>query len=997
VPRRAFGRSRLWTSSRYLLLGVVLAIGFVVIFGRAVARFYVDELWFDALGQSGVFWTVLRAKLVLFGLFFGLFGLLAGINLGVADQLAPTRFPVNVHPFVERFHDLFGRRLRFYRYLLAALIGIVVALPASSRWQDWLLYRNARSFDRADPQFGVDVGFYVFELPFLSFIVDWLFVAMIAVLVITLLTHVLNGGVLFASPVPTVSPAMKGHVAVLLAVLAAVKAADYWIRRYESTNSNRGFVQGPTYSVVHAQLPALLLLSVVAIVTAGLYLSTLRTQSWRIPLVASAIWLVLAIAGGYIYPAAIQSLVVRPNQKAREATSIANNVNATIEAMGLTEATLRQVPLEVGDLAAADIERDTRPLETVRLLNPIEALARFQRSQGQVAGLTIDDLDIDREDVDGDGLREQVIIAGRELDVSGAANQSWQGRHLINTHGCGLVRASASSVRPNGEPEFEQVELSRPELYFSPSLSGWAVAGSAETETGCGNDQYRGTSGVDLSSWWRRAAFALAFMDYNLIGSGAIGDGAQMLWNRNVHDRVSKLAPFLSFDGDPYPVVVDGRAVWVVDAYTSTSRYPAAEAVGHDVALTPGSGIPRSANYLRNSVKATVDAYDGTVRFYVVEPDDPIVQAWWSAFPELFTPLEEMPVEMRAHLRYPEDLFRVQTNVYSKYQLAPEDFFDRRGAWSVAQAPALGSRDDGITAADPAVMGTPTELATEAGGSRFVPYYTLFDGGRTNPGGTGAGGEEFVIVRPFVPFSRNDERTRLQAFMTASSDWETYGELTVYVFDGELPPGPRDVAQAIQSEAEINEQITLLTQERSLVRFGDLQLVPIASASDGTTGLLWVRPFYVAVQLESGPVASVTDLEYIVVVHDNEAAMATTLSGALDQLFPGIDVEVADRIGPAGPPNPQIDPGEPGEIANGSSGAPGDPAPTATTVPVGVPMQVFELLNAADEALANGELGEYQRLVDEATGLLGEYLGTTPAESVPAAGSEPAGTAPPGG
>ena len=330
----------------------------------------------------------------------------------------------------------------------------------------------------------------------------------------------------------------------------------------------------------------------------------------------------------------------------------------------------------------------------------------------------------------------------------------------------------------SGRPAYQTVELARPELYFSPSLTGYAVAGTEESERPCGDGTSRttGTAGVAMSSFVRRLAFGLAFMDYNVVASGAIDADSQMLWVRNVRDRVEKLAPFLSFDGDPYPVVIDGTVQWVVDGYTSTSRYPYAEAVGDDVALSPNSGIPRDANYVRNSVKAVVDAYDGSVTLYVVDDDDPIVQAWMSAFPDLFTPGDDMPDELRDHLRYPEDLFRVQTNVYSKYQLDPAQFFERDGAWSVAQAPAVAPRETATV--DTAAAADHRRRRTRAGaGDRDVERALR---ARTTRCSARASERDFVLLRPFVPFSRDDQRRELQAYMTASSDPDTYGQLTVY-------------------------------------------------------------------------------------------------------------------------------------------------------------------------------------------------------------------------
>ena len=581
-------------SGRMAIIAIGVFILVVVIFGRALARFYVDMLWYDGLGQSGVFWGALRARLLLFTLFFALFAVLSGTNLAIADKLAPTRFPPNAHPVVQRFHEAFGRRLRVYRYAVAAVFAFLLALPTTTQWQSWLLFRNRQSFGVADAQFGADIGFYVFELPFLSFVLDWLFFAMVIVLLFIVISHVLNGGVMFASPIPTISQGARGHLAVILAVLAALKAADYWIRRYETTNERRGFVQGATYSVVNALHPALLLLAFVAIVTAGLYLSTLKTQSWRFPLVASAVWVVLAIGAGYIYPAAVQGLVVNANQRSREAEYIERNVVATRAAMGLTGANVQQVAVEFGALSAEEIADDVGPLENVRLLNPEEMLARFSTDVEETqAGLRIDDLDVDR--YVNEGTREQVLIAARELDLESAGNRSWQGRHLINTRGCGLVMAPASRVRSNGQPDYEDVEVDRPELYFSPALEGYAIVGTEETERSCGGAEdapYEGGAGVQMSSFLRRAAFGLAFLDYNIVGSGAIDGDSQMLWVRNIHDRLEKLAPFLSFDGDPYPAVVE-RAGRVVDRRLHLDgAVPLRRSGGKRCAVDPGDRDP---------------------------------------------------------------------------------------------------------------------------------------------------------------------------------------------------------------------------------------------------------------------------------------------------------------------------------------------------------------------------------------------------------------------
>jgi uncharacterized membrane protein (UPF0182 family) len=748
-------------------------------------------------------------------------------------------------------------------------------------------------------------------------------------------------------------------------VLAALKAADYWIRRYETTNERRGFVQGATYSVVNALHPALLLLAFVAIVTAGLYLASLRTGSWRLPLVASAVWIVLAIVAGYIYPAAVQGLVVNANQRAREAEYIERNVAATRQAMGITTDHVTQQPISFDSLSAQQIADNTGPLQNVRLLNPQEMVDRFRLevAEGQ-AGLTINDLDVDRYPIDD--ADEQVLIAARELNLSTAANRSWQGRHLINTRGCGLVMAPASRVEANGQPAYEPIPLQRPELYFSPTIEGWAIAGTTETERSCGDDsEYVGDGGVQMSSFLRRAAFGLAFLDYNIVGSGAIDEDSQMLWVRNIHDRLEKLAPFLSYDGDPYPVAVDGEVFWVADGYTSTARYPYAEAVG-DVQLSDTSGIPRDANYVRNSVKAVVNAYDGTVDLYVMADrvPDPIIGAWQQAFPDLFTPEDQMPEELREHLRYPEDLFRVQTSVYSKYQPQfesdPQAFFEREDAWSVAQAPAEAQSDLDAAAQSqaqsPSGGGQPTEFAEDSANDRFEPYYTMFDG---------ANGREFVLLRPFVPFSTNDERTELTAYMTASSDPGSYGQLRVYVVEGNVT-GPVTAATEIGSSndvATVRSQQTAGDQNAE-VTYGDLQIVPL----DG--GLLYVRPFYVA--RAQSTQSAVPRYEYITVWYDGNAAIGRTLGEALRNLFPGLadDFDVGERGGPGAVPE-DVDDGD-GPPSTDPDLLPDGPdvEQPITGTPTELLQEADRLLAEADAALREGDLGTYQSKVDQAGSLI---------------------------
>ena len=940
-------------NGRIALIVVGAIAFFVLIFGRGIASFWIDLLWHRALGRSDIFWGQLTAKLTMFGVCLLVFLLLGWVNLWVADRTAPVRLENNVPPVVQRFHEVFGRRMRLVRYGVTALLGILVSLPATQQWEDLLLFRNSQTFGVTDPQFGADVGFYVFRLPLVSFLSDWLFAALLLIIIITAITHILNGAVLFAGMVPTVRQATKVHMAVLLAILAVLRAGDYWLARFDLTNETRGVVQGATYAVVNAELPALMLLTLIALLTAVLFLVTIRTDRWRFPLIASVLWLVVSIGGGSVYPSLIQSLVVRPNQAERELPYIARNVDATRAAMALDSVATE--PIQFNALSAADIESDPQPFENVRLLSPGLMLSRFAIDRGEVAGLQVDDLDVDRYELDGE--REQVLVAARELDLDGIPNQSWQGRHLVFTRGCGLVMAPVSQVTSSLRPDYITVDLDRPELYFSPSMTDYAVANTSVTESGCGDSgDYSGTSGIEMSSIFRRAVTALSFLDYNLLASGAVNSDSQLLLIRDVRDRVEKLAPFLDYDGDPYPVVVDGGVQWVIDAYTSTNQYPYAQSIGN-VQLTRSTGLARDANYVRNSVKATVDAYTGDVKFYVLDGDDPIISAWQGAFSDMFTPVEEMPNELREHLRYPEDLFRVQTELYSKYQISAENFFQRTGAWSVSQAPSVQPRafTDGVGSTDAAGSG---EFATELNTERFVPYYTLM----RNPS---TGENEFVILRPYVPFSTDDGRTELQAYITASSDPDSYGRLTTYLLDQEpLPAGPYRVATQAESEQLISREITLQDNEESGtdVLFGDMQIVPVAD------GLVYVRPFYVAID-------GITEYRFVIVSNENRATFAGTMSEALADLFPGFDLDLPERSDTEETTSASDAPAS--DDGSSTDDASDDPAESTTDEPtLTVPdspderastaellLQAESLFAEADQLLRDGDLGGYQETI----------------------------------
>jgi uncharacterized membrane protein (UPF0182 family) len=470
------------------------------------------------------------------------------------------------------------------------------------------------------------------------------------------------------------------------------------------------------------------------------------------------------------------------------------------------------------------------------------------------------------------------------------------------------------------------------------------VLATSVTEQSCEGQAdagaYQGTAGVQLSSGLRRLAFALSEFDYNLLGSSAITDQSRFIDVRDVRDRVAKVAPFLSLDNDPYAVVVKGRIVWVIDAYTTSSRYPYGEFADR-TQLNAGSGLDHSFNYVRNSVKATVDAYDGSITLYSVDQSDPVLQVWSSAFPDLFAPSANMPAELVEHLRYPEELFRIQTAAYSKYRLDANDFFDRRGAWSVALAPpgqageVLAAGGDTTTNA-----AAPTDFANESDAARFVPYYTMFHA-------NGAADATFELYRPFQPFSTTDQRKELIAYMTASSDPANYGKLVAYEFPLDaMPEGPNTIGAAMATDPRVSADITLLSQKGSGVAFGDLQMVPVAG------GVVWITPLYVESDTAGQPL-----LRRMIVNYEGKVAIDTSLDGALRQVFPGFTAEVGEVAGTA-----PVDPGT-------------DNPPAVDATAQQLLQQAEQLFAEADAALkSDGDLATYAQKVAEARALVQQAL-----------------------
>lgn len=972
--RRRSGRGRI------ILVVAAVAIFLLATSLRGIAGFYTDFLFFDSLGLSKVFRGILGARLSLGLIFTGLFFVLMLVNLVIADRLAPKFRPAGPEEeLLERYHQAVGRRSGAVRVGVALLFAVIAGSGVSSQWDSWILFTHRVDFGVTDPLFDTDIGFYVFQLPFLSFVVNWLFAAFIIIFIVTVVAHYLNGGIRVQAPLQRVTPQVKAHLSVLLGILALIKAADYWLQRYELTVSTRGVVEGATYTDVNAQLPAIYLLLLIALLSFCLFIANIWRRGWVLPVLAVGLWAFVAIVAGGIYPTFIQRFQVQPAESTKERPYIRDNIEATRSAMGLGDVETQTFEYDE-DLTAGDLIDNSETVRNIRLLDPGIVNDTYQRLQADRGFYRFNDLDVDRYELDGETT--QVVIGARELNEAGVPQQSWEGKTLAFTHGYGAAMAPANAVTSNGQPKFvvsdvpvsspDNIPVDTPQLYIGEDQGGYAIVGTNRQEVDYVSDdgetvpfEYDGEGGVQLDSFVRQAAFALRFGDIDPLISDFVEDDSRLIFLRDVRQRVETLAPFLQYDADPYPVIVDGRIYYVLDAYTTTSQYPYAQSADNEQ-LDPRSGLNGDFNYVRNSVKAVVDAYDGTVDFYVMPVDDPIIEAYEDAFPELFSPFEDMPEALQAHLRYPEDLFRVQTNMWARYHIGDaQDFYEQTGGWAVAQDPGTA-----VTGAEQTQTTNEQGQLVSTRERRIDPYYLqmrLPD--REN--------EDFLILRSFVPVSDNDERKQLTSFMVGLSDPEDYGQLRVYEMPNLNVDGPAIVNATMLQNEEVSSRISLLNQQGSTVKLGSLLLIPIEES------LLYVRPLYVEAQGDT----PVPQLKNVIVAYGDQVEMRSTLQGALEAIFGEAPETLEDATG---------DPGDTGSGDDPSGDEPSGDEPTGTTEEqiAALLVQAEDLFAEADQALADGDLGTYQTKVDEARDLVQQAIDLGGAERS-GEGSTTTTTAPP--
>nr|PZN87750.1 MAG: hypothetical protein DIU54_03820 [Acidobacteriota bacterium] len=843
------------------LPGLLLLAAVVLFVLPSAVRYYTDWLWFQEVGYTSVFLRTLNAQAVVFLISFTVSYLFLLLNLRAAQSSSTPPRPRIV---IGRGGDgrpiaLDTNRAVSMAMPVAVIVSGVLALVNAGQWLTWLSYLHATPFGVEDPLFGRDVAYYVFELPVYQIVRRQLLLITVIALIGCALLYVFSGSFVIEStpglgswPRLRLIPKARRHLSLLMAFVLALLAWGAWLEIPGTllSPSDARVAFGASYADVYARIP--FLWAAVAVLVAGAGLSIWHgfgRRGWPLPL-AIAAYFVVTLAGG-LYAGAIQRLVVTPNEQEKERPFIEHNIALTRQAYALERVEERNLSGDA-ELTAEDIIANAETIENVRLWDHDQLLQTF--GQIQVIRTYYDFRNIDNDRYTIDGKYRQVMLSLRELNTQNMPNRSWVNERLVFTHGYGLTLGPVNQVTTEGLPVLfirdlppvstVDLPVTQPSIYYGELSSDYVLVRTRQPEfhypRGDDNETtyYEGSGGVPVGSLLRRLLFAIRFASTDILVTNQLTSESRILYYRNIVDRVRQIAPFLALDADPYPVVADGRIVWMQDAYTTSRNYPYAT---RNAMPGPLNGI----NYIRNSVKITIDAFDGTVRFYLAEPDDPIAQTLSHIFPGVLRPLDEMPAALRSHIRYPEDIFLIQAEKYATYHMTnPQVFYNNEDEW---RRPVLESGS-----------------GQNQRSSLMSPYYTIMK----LPGSSRA---EFIQMLPFTPRARDN----LAAWMVARSDGENYGRLLVFQFPKQkIIYGPAQIVARINQDPVISPQITLWSQQGVQVIQGTLLVIPIQES------LLYVRPLYLRSQQGRIP-----ELKQVIVAYQNRIVMAETLVAALGRIF----------------------------------------------------------------------------------------------------------------
>jgi uncharacterized membrane protein (UPF0182 family) len=853
---------------------VLFVLGSILV---SSSGFYADLLWYRSVDFVNVWQTTLVTKILLF---IG-FGLVTSLFITLNIYLAFRKRPVYVPVAVEADNlERYRAQLEPIRKLVG--IGVFLTLfyfagSAGSRlWQQWLLFNNSTNFGTVDPQFGKDISFFAFKLPMYQSLIGWGISTIILALLAAAAVHYIYGGIRTQVKEDRTTVAARVQLSILLGLLVLLKAVAYWFDRYALTLKEGRLITGLTYTDVNALLPAKSILAAIAVVCSLLFFANIVRKSWLLPTAGVALMVIASVLIAGVYPATIQQFQVKPSESTKEAPFIQKNIDATRIAYGLDGVEVKDYQATV-TTSAGQLANDAATIANIRLMDPNVLSATFRQLQQIKPYYSFaDSLDIDRYTIDG--KERDVVVSVRELNIDGNPSRNWINDHLVYTHGFGMVGAFGNTVDADGKPSFTVGDIPptkglgefEPRVYFGENVPDYSIIGGPATSNpveldfpddnsanGQKNYTYTGKGGVPMGSIFTRLLFAIKYQEQRIVLSNLINADSKILFDRHPRDRVAKVAPWLTLDGDPYPAIIDGKILWIIDGYTTSAGYPNSRVVNlanTGDALTSRSNAvasldDKNVNYIRNSVKATVDAYDGTVSLYQWDEKDPVLATWSKAFPGSVQPKSEISPALLAHIRYPEDMFRVQRDILSAYHVTTADAF-------------YGGQDFWRVPLDPSSFGSNS-------GNQPPYYLTMQIPGQTKP--------TFSLYTPFVPRGGRENLTALAVVNSDAGD--DYGKITVL----QLPrstniAGPSQVSSNFEAKPEVATSLSLLRQGGSDVVLGNLLTLPVGK------GLLYVQPVYVRA---TGNTAAYPLLQKVLVSFGDQIGFSETLQGALDQVFGG--------------------------------------------------------------------------------------------------------------
>ena len=844
----------------------------------ALSGVYVDWLWFKSVGFTGVWSTVLTTKIAL----FIIAGLVTSLIISTNIFLAYRRRPFDVSMAMEsdnleRYRATIDPIRRLFFAGISAVLFYFGGTTGVQLWSSWLLYKNSTDFGVKDPQFGMDISFFAFRLPFLQTLISWAISTLILSTIASVAVHYIYGGIRPQVRSDRTSVAARVQLSVLLGLIVLMKAVAYWFDRYALALKENRLITGLTYTDVNATLPAKAILAAIAVICSLLFFANIVRKSWLLPAAGTALMVGASVLIAGVYPGAVQQFQVKPSESSKEAPYIQRNIDSTRAAYGLTDVEVKDYQATLST-NSGQLATDAATIANIRLMDPNVLSATFRQLQQIKPYYTFpESLDIDRYTVNG--VQRDAVVAVRELNIDGNPSRNWINDHLVYTHGFGFVSAFGNTVDADGKPNFLVGDLPpttglgkfEPRIYFGENVPDYSIIGGPKTDTpvefdypddasanGQKNYTYTGKGGVPMGGLFKKLLFAIQYQEQRIVLSNLINSESKILYNRSPRERVAKVAPWLTLDGDPYPAIVDGKVQWIIDGFTTSAGYPYAQTTSLGTATTDAltanstsitAQSNKNINYIRNSVKATVDAYDGTVVLYQWDDKDPVLKTWMKAFPNTVTPKSKMSAQLLEHIRYPEDLFRVQRDVLSSYHVQTASaFYGGQDFWRVPR--------------DPSTFG--------ANAGAQPPYYMTLEMPGTNK-------PTFTLTTPFVP---RGGRENLSAFAVVdSNNGPNYGKISVL----QLPrstnvAGPSQVASNFEAKPEVANSLSLLRQGGSDVVLGNLLTLPVGG------GLLYVQPVYVKATSNT---AAYPLLQKVLVSFGDVIGYDSSLKGALDQVFGG--------------------------------------------------------------------------------------------------------------